>query len=58
MANDRIYAVGAAGTLLEFDGTAWSRMSSPTAAEMQDIGGIDSDVYSVGAGGVIIRLAL
>jgi hypothetical protein len=44
-----IYAVGAAGRILHFDGTSWSSMSSPTRGRLSRLTGSSAnDVYAAG----------
>jgi hypothetical protein len=44
-----IYAVGAAGRILHFDGTSWSSMSSPTGARLSRVSGSSAkDVWAAG----------
>jgi hypothetical protein len=50
-----IYAVGR-DTIFRFDGTAWSRMVTPTTDALMAIWGASaSDIYAVGSGGTILR---
>jgi hypothetical protein len=44
-----VYAVGQSGTILHYDGTAWSEMASGTDWSLQDVWGSSSkDVHAVG----------
>ncbi len=44
-----IYAVGAGGKILHFNGTSWSSMSSPTSARLSRVSGSSaSDVWAAG----------
>jgi hypothetical protein len=44
-----IYAVGANGRIVHFDGAAWSAMSSPTRARLSRLSGSSAtDVYAAG----------
>ncbi|MEL7239880.1 MAG: hypothetical protein AAGK78_13565 [Planctomycetota bacterium] len=52
---DEIYAVGAAGTILQFDGGGWSRLPSGTGRDLFDIRVTPSKVIAVGDGGAIVR---
>jgi cysteine-rich repeat protein len=51
-AND-VFAVGAAGTILHYDGTSWSQITTaPTPAwDYTDIWGVGTDVYAVANSG-------
>jgi hypothetical protein len=54
-AND-IWTVGDAGTILRWNGTAWSKVASPTTQPLYGIWGSSStNVYAVGAGSTILR---
>jgi hypothetical protein len=51
-----VYTVGATGSILHWNGTAWSLMTSPTTQELFGIWGSGaSDIYAVGAAGTIIH---
>jgi len=53
---DDIYAVGDAGTIRHFDGTAWRGSSSGTAAVLTGVWGTGrDDVYVAAADGVVLR---
>ena len=46
-----VFAVGHGGTILHYDGTGWSSMSSGTSSTLKDVWGSSaSDVFAVGAG--------
>jgi hypothetical protein len=54
-AND-IFALGAAGTILHYDGNQWSSMESGTTKNLKAIWGTSkTNVYAVGEGGTIIH---
>jgi hypothetical protein len=49
-----VFAVGDAGTILHWDGTAWSAMSSGTSNSLRGVWGTSSsDVFALGSGGTI-----
>ena len=51
-----VYTVGATGSILHWNGTAWSLMTSPTSQELFGIWGSGAgDIYAVGAAGTIIH---
>lgn len=53
-----MFAVGDSGTILHFDGAAWTKMEHANApADLNHVPGVDRDVYVVGDDGVIWRLA-
>jgi hypothetical protein len=53
---DDVWAVGAAGTIVHWDGRAWSAVASPTQVELRGIwGSAANDVWAVGAAGAILR---
>jgi hypothetical protein len=49
-----VYAVGAGGTILHYDGAVWSRVPSPTTADLYDVVTHAGAIYAVGAGGVLV----
>ena len=54
------YAVGTDGTVLAFDGLAWTRESPPITETLESVSGVVDDegnqtVLAVGAGGVILQ---
>lgn len=51
------YAVGAVGTILEWDGTRWSAMSSPTTQALLSVDGIPGLICAVGGHGTVITLS-
>lgn len=53
--SSNIYVVGQAGTILHFDGSAWSALTSNTTANLTAVGGSGTDVFAVGAGGTVLR---
>ncbi|WP_321492790.1 hypothetical protein [uncultured Desulfobacter sp.] len=51
-----VFVVGEQGTILQFDGTQWRRMISPTEEGLNAVWGLnDADVYAVGDNGTIIH---
>ncbi len=59
-----VFAVGASGTILHFNGSAWSAMSSGTTNNLCAVwgstskdgtSGLSNDVYTVGAAGTILH---
>ncbi len=51
-----VYVVGWEGTMLHYDGTEWSAMTSGTTAHLHALWGMSSsDFYAVGAYGAILR---
>ena len=51
-----VYAVGGSGTILHYDGRAWSAMSSSTDGVLLGVwGSSGSDVYAVGLNGTILH---
>ncbi len=50
-----VWAVGAVGTLLHWDGTRWSREESGTRVALTDVDEAGGEVWAVGGGGVILR---
>lgn len=51
-----VFAVGSSGTILRYDGQAWSAMSSPTTSLLYGIWGSGpNNVFAVGKNGVVIR---
>jgi photosystem II stability/assembly factor-like uncharacterized protein len=49
-------AVGDKGVILEFDGSAWRKVPSPTQKDLNGVGGNSShDVFAVGNSGTILR---
>jgi hypothetical protein len=54
-ADDDIYAVGSAGTIVHFDGTTWMPMTSTTQVALQAVGGTAANVFAVGDEGTILR---
>jgi hypothetical protein len=46
-----VWAVGGGGTLLHWDGTAWTQVMSPTTNALNGVSGTSAtDVWAVGAG--------
>jgi hypothetical protein len=54
-ATDDIFAVGASGMILHFDGTGWSVEPSGTNADLRAVWGDSGEVFAVGAGGTILH---
>ena len=51
-----VWAVGAAGTILHYDGTTWSSVSSGTTQNLGSVWGTSaSDVWAVGGSGTILH---
>ena len=51
-----VFAVGDSGTVLHWNGSAWSRMSSGTTAELHRVWGVSSsNVYATGVGGTLLH---
>ncbi|MBI4420475.1 MAG: Ig-like domain-containing protein [Gemmatimonadetes bacterium] len=51
-----VFAVGAAGAALRYDGMTWRTMASVTTQALNSIGGTSgSDVFAVGAGGTAVH---
>ena len=51
-----VFAVGEGGTILHYNGSAWSPMASGTTENLKGIwGSSGSDVFAVGANGVILH---
>jgi hypothetical protein len=51
-----VFAVGSFGTILHYDGIAWSPMASPIVGDLSGVSGTGpNDVYAVGPGGMILR---
>ena len=54
-AND-VWAVGDSGTIVHWNGTAWSIVASGTTKNLHGVwGSVANDVWAVGAGGTILR---
>ncbi|MAG34380.1 MAG: hypothetical protein CL908_26185 [Deltaproteobacteria bacterium] len=54
--DERLFAVGDDGTVLQFDGDIWFRMESPTDVRLHNIWGrATDDVYAVGENGVVLH---
>ncbi len=53
---DNVFAVGFDGTILHYDGHAWTRMRSPTARDLFAVWGNDrGDVYAAGEFGTLLH---
>jgi hypothetical protein len=51
-----VYTVGIDGTILYYNGTAWSSIATGTATELSGVWGTSSgDVYVVGEYAIILR---
>jgi hypothetical protein len=51
-----VFAVGSRGTILHYNGSTWSSMSSGTTAYLNNVwGSSGSDVFAVGDGGTILH---
>jgi len=51
-----VFAVGGPGTILHYDGSSWSEMSSGTTYDLTGVwGSSGSDVFAVGSGGTILH---
>ena len=49
-----VFAVGVYGTILHYDGSSWSAMSSGTSADSHGVwGSTGSDVFAVGNGTIL-----
>jgi predicted small secreted protein len=54
--SSNVFAVGAGGTILHYDGKAWKAMASGTQADLTGVrGSSSSNVFAVGAGGTILH---
>jgi hypothetical protein len=51
------YAVGGIGTLLRWDGDAWSAVSSPTTEDLDAVTLAEGSGWAVGAGGTFLSLS-
>jgi uncharacterized membrane protein len=50
-----IWAVGAGGVIIHYDGTAWSQVQSPTTTTLRNITGIPGGgLIAVGDSGVVL----
>ena len=55
-ADNNIYAVGDAGTILQFDGSAWNKVNSNTTTNLRAVWGSSfNNIYAVGEGGVVLH---
>jgi hypothetical protein len=51
-----VFAVGGSGTILHYDGSSWSSMSSGTSNHLGGVwGSSGSDVFAVGEGGTVLH---
>ena len=56
IAEDDVWAVGDSGTILHYDGSNWSTVSSPTSNSLRSISPAwKDDIWAVGVSGTIIR---
>ncbi|MHC4600536.1 MAG: hypothetical protein ACYS47_16190, partial [Planctomycetota bacterium] len=56
MSGSDVFAVGGWGTILHYNGSAWSMQSSGSAVTLLDVwGASSSDVFAVGMGGTILH---
>ncbi|MEW6141817.1 MAG: C1 family peptidase [Chloroflexota bacterium] len=54
--SSNVFAVGQHGTIVHYNGTAWSAMTSGTIADLTGVWGSSaSDVFAVGSGGTILH---
>jgi hypothetical protein len=54
-ASDDVWAVGTGGVVLRFDGKRWSRVPSPTSADLYTVTGTEAEVWIGGAGGTLMH---
>ena len=55
-AENDVYAVGADGFTLHYNGSAWSRMTSETTENLYSVWGNGSnDIYAVGVSGTVLH---
>ena len=55
-ADNNIYAVGDAGTILQFDGASWIKVVSNTSTNLRAVWGSSfNNIYAVGEGGVVLH---
>ena len=54
-ADDNVYAVGEGGAIVHFDGTAWSKLTSPIVTTLNAVAGTSTNVFAVGDAGTILR---
>jgi hypothetical protein len=55
-AGNDVFAVGDSGTVLHWNGSAWSKMTTGTTAELHRVWGTSgSNVYASGVGGTLLR---
>lgn len=51
-----VFAVGASGLIVHYDGSSWSEMQSPVNNTLTAIWGRNgSDIFAVGSGGIILH---
>ena len=51
-----VFAVGAGGVIMRYDGVRWYLMFSPTRKELRSVWGTGpTDVYAVGEDGIVLR---
>jgi|GEM_PF-2170615 len=53
---NNVFAVGTGGTIIHYDGTSWTKMTSSTTNNLLSVFGVvGGDVIAVGANGTVIR---
>lgn len=53
---NNVWAIGAAGTILKWNGTAWAAQTSGTGQQLFAVGGVDAgNVWAVGSSGTILK---
>ena len=57
VAPNDVYAVGEGGTIVHYDGSAWTTMNSGVVVALNEIHGTSTDLFVVGAGGTVLRLS-
>jgi photosystem II stability/assembly factor-like uncharacterized protein len=51
-----VFAVGSEGTILHYDGTTWSTMTSGSTADLRGVwGSSGSDLFAVGTSGTVLH---
>ncbi len=53
--SSNVWAVGAQGTILHYDGDRWTRAATMTDDTLFDVHGADQTVWAVGASGTVLR---
>lgn len=55
-ADNNVYAVGDGGTILQFDGTTWTRMNSNSTTNLRAVWGSSAtNIYAVGDSGTVLH---